>query len=97
MDTFWKHTMLFSDDRSMSKISSYNVTSDCCGKILSMNQQKKFIRVAHLPLSLKFLTFGNVVHYIRYLHLIMLVTSYVKLVFIVQKYCQVGPQMALNL
>ena len=41
MDTFWKHTMLFSDDRSMSKISSYIVTSDCCGKILSMNQQKK--------------------------------------------------------
>lgn len=55
MDTFWKHTMLFSDDRSMSKISSYIVTSDCCGKILS-----KFKRVAHLPLSLKFLTFGNV-------------------------------------
>ena len=61
MDTFWKHKVLFSDDRSMNKISSYIVTSDCCGKILSMNQQKKFIRVAHLPLSLKFLTFGNVV------------------------------------
>ena len=40
MDTFWKHTMLFSDDRSISTISSYFVTSDCCSKILSINQQK---------------------------------------------------------